>query len=586
MAVGIPPRVCGSRKRVNLPRRKTRPKPFSVRERFAGEVIYVRVRWKYIVVPVLVALILPALVIAALMSPSVELSDAAANPGGRCCVTLSGSNLAGVQRMELTIFYDSSVFFVQNFGNYTQGVEWNSDVSGELRVKCEHADEETELRNIGYFCLETRPDAACGDYSVRLTARDAFRELEDGRGGVKSRKCSVSAIGGRIRLQETPVITNSVSFMSSVTEPSAEHGEWVTMTIGSSDAFTAAGFDVAFDAELLSFASVELCADADADNPCFVTADESSAEAGIVRVSYAAANPNGGGNLFSLHFIPKASADTYTEVTVTPTGILSDGTVSPQASPVSTGMILREEAPARPLIMKEPAENGADSPEPYVVEEGLTISVIRNEEMLSPADGGAEEKTQDGDPSVFLSESGEKPAGDEELTAQDQTPDAAAVSDDGNAPRTLTILAQPADQTVHTGETAEFEVQAVSDGTIQYRWEYRRDPAGSWKKCLAAGKASYSPKGRGFRDGTQYRCVVKDVFGNESVSKPAVLRVEKRARESMDELDLPDVGRFVELPIAAIPEAQLVLRENRRDRPNAPGKRGFPKRRIRYRVSA
>ena len=98
-------------------------------------------------------------------------------------------------------------------------------------------------------------------------------------------------------------------------------------------------------------------------------------------------------------------------------------------------------------------------------------------------------------------------------------------------PATLSVLsapnisAQPQSVTAAPGETAVFTVKA-SGGDLSYQWQYRSGSSGSWANSgLASAKtASLSVEAKSYRNGYQYRCVVKNSLGTVE-SEPATLSV-------------------------------------------------------------
>ena len=77
----------------------------------------------------------------------------------------------------------------------------------------------------------------------------------------------------------------------------------------------------------------------------------------------------------------------------------------------------------------------------------------------------------------------------------------------------LTITAQPENQTVAAGATATFTVAAANGaGELSYQWKYRTSPEGAWTDVSAAsGKtAAYSLTVKAKHNGYQYKCVVTD----------------------------------------------------------------------------
>ena len=95
---------------------------------------------------------------------------------------------------------------------------------------------------------------------------------------------------------------------------------------------------------------------------------------------------------------------------------------------------------------------------------------------------------------------------------------------------TLTVLAkptittQPKDQTAAVGETVSFTVKA--SGADSYQWYFRKSSTDSWSKCSGTGAttATLSVEAKAYRNGYQYRCLVKNA-GGQVYSDAATLTV-------------------------------------------------------------
>ena len=88
----------------------------------------------------------------------------------------------------------------------------------------------------------------------------------------------------------------------------------------------------------------------------------------------------------------------------------------------------------------------------------------------------------------------------------------------------LKVTAQPANAYLTAGKTAQFAVKAKGTG-LTYQWQYRKSAAGKWTAASATGNktASMSVPVTAARNGYQYRCKIKDQYGNVIYSEAAVL---------------------------------------------------------------
>ena len=92
---------------------------------------------------------------------------------------------------------------------------------------------------------------------------------------------------------------------------------------------------------------------------------------------------------------------------------------------------------------------------------------------------------------------------------------------------TAVITGQPQGVTAPAGETASFTVIADGPG-LTYQWQICT-PGGRWEDCnlTGYGTPTLTVAASGSRDGEQYRCVVTDAGGNQLVSDPAALKLER-----------------------------------------------------------
>ncbi|MBO4838514.1 MAG: leucine-rich repeat domain-containing protein [Lachnospiraceae bacterium] len=94
--------------------------------------------------------------------------------------------------------------------------------------------------------------------------------------------------------------------------------------------------------------------------------------------------------------------------------------------------------------------------------------------------------------------------------------------------KVLGIKTQPSSASVAAGKTATFKVAATNAKT--YQWQFRTSSSDSWKNCTSAttgyNTATLKVAAKTYRNGYQYRCVVKDSAGNTVYSKAATLTVK------------------------------------------------------------
>ena len=90
----------------------------------------------------------------------------------------------------------------------------------------------------------------------------------------------------------------------------------------------------------------------------------------------------------------------------------------------------------------------------------------------------------------------------------------------------LSITAQPKNQTEANGNKAKFTISANGEG-LTYQWQYKVG-SGSWNDSPAEGNktATLIVPATPDRNGFQYRCIVKDKYGNKVTSNAATLTVQ------------------------------------------------------------
>ena len=90
----------------------------------------------------------------------------------------------------------------------------------------------------------------------------------------------------------------------------------------------------------------------------------------------------------------------------------------------------------------------------------------------------------------------------------------------------LSITAQPKNQTEANGNKAKFTISASGEG-LSYQWQYKVG-SGSWTDSPAEGNKTNTliVPATPDRNGFQYRCIVKDKYGNKVTSNAATLTVQ------------------------------------------------------------
>ena len=104
------------------------------------------------------------------------------------------------------------------------------------------------------------------------------------------------------------------------------------------------------------------------------------------------------------------------------------------------------------------------------------------------------------------------------------------------ASETLRIVAQPCDICVPLGEMATVTVKAEGK-ELEYQWFYKDRDDSSFSKAFADTTETYATKMEVFRDGREVYCVIKDRFGNQTISdtvtlsaKAAIIKQPKPAK--------------------------------------------------------
>ena len=90
-----------------------------------------------------------------------------------------------------------------------------------------------------------------------------------------------------------------------------------------------------------------------------------------------------------------------------------------------------------------------------------------------------------------------------------------------------TITTQPTNKTVTAGSVAKFTVAATGTGTLEYQWQSRKDSNSAWSNSGQSGArtANLSVATTPGLNGWQFRCVVKDAYGQTAISNVVTVTV-------------------------------------------------------------
>ena len=90
------------------------------------------------------------------------------------------------------------------------------------------------------------------------------------------------------------------------------------------------------------------------------------------------------------------------------------------------------------------------------------------------------------------------------------------------------ITTQPVNKTVTAGTAAKFTVVAAGKATLTYQWQYRRNSSDTWKNSGQSGNktATLSVATTKGLNGYQFRCIVKDGDGRQTISGTVTLTVK------------------------------------------------------------
>ena len=90
------------------------------------------------------------------------------------------------------------------------------------------------------------------------------------------------------------------------------------------------------------------------------------------------------------------------------------------------------------------------------------------------------------------------------------------------------ITTQPVSKSVTAGSTAKFTVEAAGTGTLTYQWQYRKNSSSTWTNSGQSGNktGTLSVATKKSLNGYQFRCIVTDGDGRQSISNTVALTVK------------------------------------------------------------
>ncbi|MCR5204856.1 MAG: hypothetical protein K6E47_07345 [Lachnospiraceae bacterium] len=89
----------------------------------------------------------------------------------------------------------------------------------------------------------------------------------------------------------------------------------------------------------------------------------------------------------------------------------------------------------------------------------------------------------------------------------------------------LTIISNPVDTTVSSGQSASFSVEVYGED-VKYLWQYKLKGSSEWVDWKTKTTATIDVMYAEYRDGMQVQCIVTDKFGMTLTSTPATLYYE------------------------------------------------------------
>ena len=128
--------------------------------------------------------------------------------------------------------------------------------------------------------------------------------------------------------------------------------------------------------------------------------------------------------------------------------------------------------------------------------------------------------------------------------------DAATQTAESNSKPAITT--HPKTTTVSEGVTVKFTVKATG-GSLTYQWYYRTSSTGTWTKCTGTGynTATLSVKAVAYREGYQYRCLVKNSSGSIYTNNAALHILAKPAIKTHPKTTTVAEGETAKFTVAA-----------------------------------
>ena len=120
------------------------------------------------------------------------------------------------------------------------------------------------------------------------------------------------------------------------------------------------------------------------------------------------------------------------------------------------------------------------------------------------------------------------------------------------------ITTWPKDTTVTVGSTATFTTGATGTGTLKYQWQYRKNASSEWKPSGQSGNktATLSVATTVGLHGYQFRCIVKDSYGNQAISHVATLSLKPKITKQPEDTTVA-VGNKAVFTVEATGKATL-----------------------------
>ena len=140
------------------------------------------------------------------------------------------------------------------------------------------------------------------------------------------------------------------------------------------------------------------------------------------------------------------------------------------------------------------------------------------------------------------------------------------------------ITKQPETITVPVGDVAQFSVEAVGTGTLEYQWQSRKDASSTWSNSGQPGAktATLQVTSLAGLHNWQFRCIVTQANGRTKTSDPATLKVVPKITMQPKNATAP-VGDIAEFTVAANGKATLKYQwQSRKDASSAWSNSGQP----------